>query len=70
MTQMSAQEATALIEKLEHLTENPSQDVLADSSIRRRLREAAKNFSIALEMPGDTVHRIGNTVGFSRPFFS
>jgi hypothetical protein len=62
MTQMTVDEAKALIAKLEYFTENPPQDVLAVDSIRRSLREAAKNFGIALEMPGDTVHRIGNTV--------
>lgn len=59
---MTIDEATALISRLEYLTKNPPEHVLADSSVRRKLREAAKNFSIALEMPGDTVHRIGNTV--------
>ena len=62
MTQMTIEEATALISKLERLADSPPSDVIADSAMRRKLREAAKNLSIALEMPGDTVHRIGNAV--------
>ena len=65
---MTVEEAMTLANKLESLAERPHPGVTADSSVRMRLREAAKNFSIALEMPGDTVHRIGNAVSSSEEF--
>lgn len=61
MAQMTAQEAAALIARLESLASNPPREILLDDSLRRKLRESAKNFSIAMEMPGDTIHRLGNT---------
>jgi hypothetical protein len=54
------EEIQALITKLEHFTNVPPQDI--DDSTRIKLREASKNLSIAVEIHGDTVHRIGNSV--------
>jgi hypothetical protein len=51
-----------LLQQLEILTKNPPRDVLADDALRRKLRDAARNLSIAMETPGDTVHRIGSLV--------
>lgn len=56
------EEVKALIAKLEQFTNAPPQDI--DDSTRIKLREASKNLSIAVEMHGDTVHRIGNSVSF------
>ncbi len=53
---------SALVQQLEILTKNPPHDVLADDAVRRKLRDAARNLSIAMETPGDTVHRIGSLV--------
>jgi hypothetical protein len=53
--------ASDLANKLESLAAN-CETVLQDDATRRRLRDAARNLSIALEMPGDTVHRVMNTV--------
>jgi hypothetical protein len=54
------EEIQALIAKLEQLTNAPPKDI--DDSTRIKLREASKNLSIAVEIHGDTVHRIGNSV--------
>jgi hypothetical protein len=63
MAQITADEASALVAKLESLTNNPPSEILKNDSLRRKLREASKNLSIAMEKPGDTVHRIANYVG-------
>jgi uncharacterized Rossmann fold enzyme len=55
-----AEEIQALIAKLEQFTNVPPTDI--DDSTRIKLREASKNLSIAVEIHGDTVHRIGNSV--------
>jgi hypothetical protein len=55
-----AEEVKALIAKLEQLTNSPPQGI--DDSTRIKLREASKNLSIAVEMHGDTMHCIGNSV--------
>jgi hypothetical protein len=55
-----AEEVKALIAKLEQFTNAPPKDI--DDSTRIQLREASKNLSIAVEIHGDTVHRIGNSV--------
>jgi hypothetical protein len=55
-----AEEIEALIAKLKTFTDAPPQDI--DNSTRIKLREASKNLSIAVEIHGDTVHRIGNSV--------
>ena len=61
-----AEEVKALIAKLEQFTNAPPQEI--DDSTRIKLREASKNLSIAVEIHGDTVHRIGNSVGLpTRP---
>jgi hypothetical protein len=54
------QEVEALIAKLKTFTDAPPQNI--DNSTRIKLREASKNLSIAVEIHGDTVHRIGNSV--------
>jgi hypothetical protein len=65
MSSLTVEEVTALIAKLESLTKNPPSSILSNDSLRRKLREAGKDFSIAMEAPGDTVHRIGNTVNIA-----
>lgn len=55
-----AEEIKALIAKLEQFTNAPPQEI--DNSTRIKLREASKNLSIAVEIHGDTIHRIGNSV--------
>jgi hypothetical protein len=58
---MSQQEEIhALIAKLEQFADAPPKNI--DNSTRIKLREASKNLSIAVEIHGDTVHRIGNAV--------
>ncbi|KAF1993495.1 S-adenosyl-L-methionine-dependent methyltransferase [Amniculicola lignicola CBS 123094] len=53
------EEIETLIAQLEHFANAPPEDI--DDHTRRNLREASKNLSIAVEMHGDTVHRIGNS---------
>ena len=53
---------SALLEQLESLTKNPPAHVIADDSIRIKLRDAARDLSVAMESKGDTVHRIGSLV--------
>ncbi|KAL8996039.1 MAG: hypothetical protein Q9169_004351 [Polycauliona sp. 2 TL-2023] len=52
-------EAISLADHLESLALSPH-PVLGtqDDSLRRRLRDAARNLSLALEAPADTIHRI------------
>lgn len=56
-----AEDINALIAKLEQFTDAPPQNI--DDFTRIKLREASKNLSIAVEIHGDTMHRIGNSVG-------
>lgn len=65
MSLIQIQELAALVEKLEALTNDPPVELLGNDSLRRRLRDTARNLSIAVETPGDSMHRIGNSVGFS-----
>ena len=56
--------AKALATTIESILENP--DTLAwfqNSETRRRLREAGRKLSVAMEAPGDSIHRVINTVG-------
>lgn len=62
MSQLSVEDAETLLSKLESLTNDPPSELLKNDALRRKLREAAKNASIALEIPGDTMHRITNAV--------
>jgi hypothetical protein len=50
---------SSLLQQLEAWAKNPPRDILADEAVRPKLRDAARNLSIAMENPGDTVHRIG-----------
>lgn len=56
------QDPNGLLEWLEAWTNEVPASVTSDDSIRRRLRDAGRNFSIAMETPGDTVHRISSLV--------
>ena len=56
------QDPNDLLEWLEVWTNKAPSDIQLDDSIRRRLRDASRNFSIAMETPGDTVHRISSLV--------
>lgn len=57
------QEASSLIQKLEAIIADPDAILsLKDDTIRRRLREAGRKVSIAMESAGDATHRIANTV--------
>ena len=52
-------EARSLADNIESLIETPQAITgLADDSLRRRLREAGRNLSLAMEAPADTIHRI------------
>lgn len=51
-----------LLEWLEAWTNEVPAGVATDDSIRRRLRDAGRTFSIAMETPGDTIHRISSLV--------
>jgi hypothetical protein len=55
-----AEEIKDIIAKIEKFTDAPPTNI--DNSTRIRLRETSRNLSIAMKIPGDTVHRIGNTV--------
>jgi len=59
-----SEEIQNLIAKLEQFTDAPPQGI--NDSTRIKLREASKNLSIAVEIHGDTVHRVGNSVRDSR----
>ncbi|KAI1759503.1 putative sterigmatocystin 8-O-methyltransferase precursor [Hypoxylon sp. FL1150] len=55
-------EAQALVEKIEAIIKEPQAILdLQDDALRRKLREAGRKLSLAMEAPGDTVHRISNT---------
>lgn len=50
-------------DKLEMLVANPNLIwQLEDDTLRRRLREASRKLSRAMENTGDTTHRLNNTV--------
>ncbi|MCJ1355674.1 MAG: hypothetical protein MMC33_005666 [Icmadophila ericetorum] len=51
-------DALLLLQQLEELTENPPSHVMNNDKLRIKLRDAARNFSIAMETEGDTIHRI------------
>ncbi|MCJ1245385.1 hypothetical protein MMC30_002589 [Trapelia coarctata] len=59
MASPSTLDVSALLRQVETITKNPPSTLLADESARRKLRDAARNLSIAMEAPGDTIHRIG-----------
>ncbi len=56
------QDPNDLLEWLEAWTHGVPGGVTSDDSMRRRLRDAGRNFSIAMETPGDTIHRISSLV--------
>ncbi len=65
MASPQARDVLALLEKLEAIIENPETILgLGDDGLRRRLREAGAKLSFAMETPSDSIHRIGNAVGF------
>ncbi|KAI1120532.1 putative sterigmatocystin 8-O-methyltransferase precursor [Nemania abortiva] len=58
----SADEAVALAERIENVINLPDPIAnVGDDNARRRLREAGRKLSLAMEEPGDTMHRINNT---------
>ena len=59
---------SGLIEQLEELADAPSAHIMAEASIRKRLYNATRKVNLALEQPGDTIHRIGSLVPYF-PFF-
>ena len=63
MASISTDDAINLTEKLQTLLQD-SEKVSAslDDDTRRKLSEASRALSIALEAPGDTVHRIVHSV--------
>lgn len=63
MASISTDDAINLTEKLQTLLQD-SEKVSAslDDDTRRKLSEASRSLSIALEAPGDTVHRIVHSV--------
>lgn len=58
---------SALLEQIEAVAKNPPSDVVGDDSTRRKLRDAARNLSVALETPADSVHRIAHLVQLMLP---
>jgi len=55
-----------LAEQIEQIIERPDTITgLHDDGLRRRLREAGRKLGVAMEIPGDTIHRIINTVSES-----
>lgn len=66
---LSTEEALALAERIENALNCPDPaSNLGDDNIRRRLREAGRKLSLAMEAPGDTIHRINNTVSCNCSF--
>ena len=59
-------DALLLLQQLEELTENPPSHVMNNDKLRIKLRDAARNFSIAMETEGDTIHRIKSLVYYPR----
>ncbi|KAF2265443.1 S-adenosyl-L-methionine-dependent methyltransferase [Lojkania enalia] len=55
----------ALVQKIEKLAEDLPASVLENDNLRRRLREASKNLSIAAQTPSDTVHLIAYSTLYS-----
>jgi hypothetical protein len=55
---MSTNEAEALVQKLEQLSENPPSVILENDDLRRRFREASYGASVAVQWPSDSVHLI------------
>ena len=67
---MSSQvnEARSLADNIESLIGTPQAITgLVDDSLRRRLREAGRNLSLAMEAPADTIHRIAWAVSHRPP---
>lgn len=61
------QDAEELVRKLEAISINPDPILaLYDNAIQRRLVEAARKLSYALESQGDTVWRVGMAVSEPR----
>lgn len=62
------QDAVILAERLEAIINSPGAiHGLKDDAVRRRLREAGRKLSLAMEDAGDTTHRIANTVRDPKP---
>lgn len=65
---LNPDEALALAERIEQIVNRTDLTVnLYDDNLRRRLREAGRQLSLAMEAPGDTIHRINNTVSSGTP---
>ncbi|PVH96624.1 S-adenosyl-L-methionine-dependent methyltransferase [Periconia macrospinosa] len=58
MSQMSSNEAEALVRQLEELSENPPPAIMENTELRRRFREASNAASLAVHWPSDSVHLI------------
>ncbi|KAF3761234.1 S-adenosyl-L-methionine-dependent methyltransferase [Cryphonectria parasitica EP155] len=60
--EFNLQDAASFAEKLDALVANPDLVLqLEDDVLRRRLREAGRKLSRAMESAGDTTHRLNNT---------
>jgi hypothetical protein len=64
MAPITVDEAVGLVERLEALATDPSAEILQNDALRRKLREAGKNMSFAMEIHGDTIYRIAYSVRF------
>jgi len=61
------EDIAALAEKIEAIVDSPQFVTdLQDDALRRRLREAGRKLSLAMEVVGDTTHRICKTVTTTR----
>ncbi|KAL8784363.1 MAG: hypothetical protein Q9213_004015 [Squamulea squamosa] len=60
-------EAISLADNIESLI-GSSQTIISlqDDSLRRRLRDAGRKLSLAMEAPTDTIHRIAYALGLAR----
>lgn len=55
-------EAKAEYARIQELLKRSFEEIFEDDASRRILRDAARNLSHAAETPGDSMHRIGNSV--------
>ena len=57
--------ARELLQQVRDMAENPPAESFKDDALRRDLRDASRDMSLALEADGDAIHRLGSTVSFS-----
>lgn len=63
MTSSTVMDFDALIDKIERLSKKRPSELFLDDKSRAKLRDAARNLSVAMESRNDTVFRILNLVG-------